>query len=176
MGTVCRFTCGSRTFTISGIYQLASGFEPPATLEVADIATGGSANKFGGGELVSTRTLPRDYSFSILVKGNSVTQNDLAIDCEPAHREGILPDLGGYADRPVSSGLSKAPETPGDPVPAVLLLRRGPGKHLDATGPNRVSQRGLRQALRAFHLPGIGGPQPLFGLGLSSCVLAYRLP
>src|SRR5574341_715086 len=99
------FTCGSRTFTISGIYQLASGFEPPATLEVADIATGGSANKFGGGELVSTRTLPRDYSFSILVKGNSVTQNDLAIDCEPAHREGILPDLGGYADRPVSSGL-----------------------------------------------------------------------
>lgn len=80
MGTVCRFTCGSRTFTISGIYQLASGFEPPATLEVADIATGGSANKFGGGELVSTRTLPRDYSFSILVKGNSVTQNDLAID------------------------------------------------------------------------------------------------
>ncbi len=81
MGYICKLVRGSLTLNLnSAPYSLASGFVPPAINEVASIAVGTSANRYGGGRKVDDRTLPRDYSFSVRVMGNSNKQCEAAID------------------------------------------------------------------------------------------------
>ena len=76
VSVTCKLTRGAYSIDLRGLdlYALATGFIPPAISETATIAVGTSANQDGGGRKIDERLLPRDYSFSVRVSGNSTGQ------------------------------------------------------------------------------------------------------
>jgi len=81
MGSIAKLVRGTYSLDLnSGPYSLPLDFAPPAISEMAQIGLGTSANKYGGGKLVDSRLLPRDYSFDVDVEGLSNAQCEQAVD------------------------------------------------------------------------------------------------
>lgn len=73
MATTARFVRGDKTFNLVYPYALV-GFVPPAVRPAYEIAEGSSANRTGGGSLVSTKYDDRALSFGVRVLGTSEAQ------------------------------------------------------------------------------------------------------
>jgi hypothetical protein len=97
-GYVARLTHGANYIPLdeTGRIKLSS-FIPPVTNETPQTAGGTSANRYGGGELVSVRAANREFTFSLIAQGASDAE------CERAIRdvELFLKQWAGNKDTPL---------------------------------------------------------------------------
>jgi hypothetical protein len=81
MGFIAWLQRGSNKLRLdTSPYQLGEGFVPPAISEVPNVASGTSANKYGGSKLISKRADSGPYAFSVRVMGSSNGHNEALVD------------------------------------------------------------------------------------------------
>lgn len=76
MGIFAKLQWGTRTLDLESPPFSLRSFVPPAINESANMAVGTSANRFGGGEVVSYKAQDRGWSFSVRVLGTTAGDVD----------------------------------------------------------------------------------------------------
>jgi len=80
MGYIAKLKHGNKELDLSsGNYALMQGFVPPTTPHSLNLASGTSANRFGGSELIGKRANNMSFSFSVRILGNSVSETDMCL-------------------------------------------------------------------------------------------------
>lgn len=70
---ILKLVKGSKTLNLNDLseYFLTADFVPPAVNRVPNFAEGSSANRYGGAALISTRSINRQFSFTVQIRGDS---------------------------------------------------------------------------------------------------------